>query len=88
MGLKAALKAPAGDLTTEIKQPVQDLLRLRGDHHLRAMFFQDEPWRHVLERKEFATGQPHSPFDEDSGMHMEQNRLTAIRGADELEGLA
>ena len=28
MGLEAALKAPAGDLTTEIKQPVQDLLRL------------------------------------------------------------
>ena len=86
MGLEPALKAAAGDLTTEIKQPVQDLLRLCGDHHVRAMLFEYVSWRHVLERKEFATGQPHAPFDESSGMHMQRNRLTAIRSANQLEG--
>ena len=51
------------------------------------MLFEYVSWRHVLERKEFATGQPHAPFDEGSGMHMQRNQLTAIRGADQLKGL-
>ena len=80
------LEAPAGDLTTEIKQPVQDFLRLCGGDHPRALLFERVPRRHVLERKEFATGQPQAPFDKGPGMHMERDQLTAIRFANQLEG--
>jgi hypothetical protein len=86
MGLEAALKAPVGDLTTEIKQPVHDFLRLGGDDHPRALLFERVPGRHVLQRKEFATGQPQTPFDKGPGMHMQRNRPTAIRSANQLDG--
>ncbi len=54
---------------------------------MRAMLFEYVLLRHVLEREEFATGEPHAPLDEGSGMHVQRNRLTAIGGADQLEGL-
>ena len=64
MGLETPLEAPSGDLAAEGEQAVEDLLRHRGDEHPSALVFEDVPERHVLEREEFAAGQPQTPLDE------------------------
>src|ERR687894_1510080 len=85
--LQATLKAPAGDLPTEIEQPVQDLLSLGGCHDACAIFFKYSARRHILQGKDLPAWQPQGPLDECPRMDVERDRLSTVGRADQFYGL-
>src|SRR5215203_2669525 len=86
MVLQAALEAPAGDLAAEIEQPAQDLLRLGGCYNARATFFEYSTRRHILQRKDRSIWQPHAPFNERPGVHVERDRPSTVGCANQFYG--